>query len=115
MSLWLNRGSNSGPLSKRANTLITELSRHTVISPTTFHLKPTSVTHFPGPFKFVHEFPVGEIHEFPIFFHLNHLYTVGYLCWEPNVIGEKLWLDRGSNPEIFAGPANTLPLSYRGT
>ena len=23
---------------------------------------------------------------------LNHLFTVGYLCWKPNVTGEKLWL-----------------------
>ena len=35
-----------------------------VISSTTFHLKPTLVTHFPWPMKF--------IHEFPIFFHEKH-------------------------------------------
>ena len=32
-----------------------------------------------------------------------------------NVTGEKLWLDRGSNPRSFANRANTLPLSYRAT
>ena len=38
----------------------TELPSHPAISPTTFHLKPTPVTHFPGLFKFVHEFPVEK-------------------------------------------------------
>ena len=31
-----------------------------VISPTTFHLKPTPGTYFSGLFKFFHEFPVGK-------------------------------------------------------
>ena len=31
------------------------------------------------------------------------------------VTGEKLWLDRGSNPGPFTDHANTLPLSYRAT
>ena len=35
--------------------------------------------------------------------------------YEPFVTGEKLWLDRGSNPGPFADHANTLPLSYRAT
>ena len=39
--LWLDRGSNPGPLADLANTL--PLS-HPVISPTTFHLNSTSVT-----------------------------------------------------------------------
>ena len=30
----------------------------------------------------------------------------------PYVTGEKLWRNRGSNPEPFADHANTLPLSY---
>ena len=41
-----------------------------------------------------------------------------YYCkhgWEPNVAGEKLWLDRGSNSGSFADHANTLPLSYWAT
>ena len=29
------------------------------------------------------------------------------------VTGEKVWLDRGSNPRPFADRVNTLPLSYR--
>ena len=37
--------SNPGPFADLANTT-TELLSHTVISPTTFHLKPTQVTHF---------------------------------------------------------------------
>ena len=31
------------------------------------------------------------------------------------VAGEKMWLDRDSNPGFFADDANTLPLSYRAT
>ena len=42
--LWLNRdSSNPRPFTNRANTT-TELPSYPVISPTTFHLKPTPVT-----------------------------------------------------------------------
>ena len=53
--LWLDQG----PFDDRTNTT-TELPSHPVISPTTFHLKPTPLTHFPRHFKFVNEFPVGK-------------------------------------------------------
>ena len=56
-----------------------------------------------------------------ISFHEGHRLTVTtspqwvFLCWEPFVTGEQLWLDRDSNPGTFADRANTLPLSYRDT
>ena len=42
--LWLDQGSNPGPFDDLTNTT-TKLPSHPVISPTTFHLKPTPLTH----------------------------------------------------------------------
>ena len=51
-----------------------------------FSLELYPFTHFPGHFKFVHEFPVGKSTISYILprrtYRLNHLSTVGFLCWE---------------------------------
>ena len=46
---------------------------------------------------------------------LFQLFIISGYVYSTSVTGEKLWLDRGSNPGPFADPANTLPLSYRVT
>ena len=47
---------------------------------------------------------------------IKHNYnTITHRFTHTYVTGEKLWLDRGSNPGPFADRANTLPLSYRAT
>ena len=97
----------------------TELPSHPAISPTTFHLNPTPVTHFPGLFKFAHEFSVEKSTNFLYPFATDIQTKLPLrsccLCWEPFVTGGQLWLNRSSNPGPFADRANTLPLSYRAT
>ena len=95
----------------------TDLPSHPVISPTTFHLNPTWLHTYPGTLNsstnFLRENPRISYILPQRTYRLNHLSTVGFLCWEPFATGEKLWLDRGSIPGPFADHVNTLPLSYQ--
>ena len=85
----------------------------------TFSPQPYPVTHFPGLFKFVHEFPVGKSTNF-LYPSTKDIQTKPplhsvFLCWVPLVAGEKLWLNQVSNPGPFPDRANTLLLSYQST
>ena len=89
-----------------------ELPSHPVISPTTVHLNPARLHTSPGTLNSSTIFLWGNPRNFYILprrtYRLNQLSTVFFLSWEPFEKGEKMWLDRDSNPGSFADRANTL-------
>ena len=107
--LWLDRGSNLGFFADRAKTLPLSY-RATRLYQQLFTLTLTGYTLHRAQIFLWGNPRISYILPWRTY-RLNHLTTVGYLCWEPFVTGEKLWLDRSMNPGSFADRGNTLPLS----